>query len=94
MARPFDEASLELQSEIFNALCRYADEHNAIPNPNSFYRNILKPSGYDLTFGKFRWHWTQLLLKGKVRIDYRTGAVSIIESEIVISSPDYAAAHD
>ena len=94
MSRPIDDQSVQLQNEIFNILCDYADTQAVIPNPHALYHNILRKRGYNIKYERFRYHWTQLRLRGLVAIDPATGSVRIIGSKIVINSPDYAPPRD
>ena len=83
MARPRLSLDDTKRGEIYHEFVQYALETNTIPNPHTFYHNVLKPKGYDIEWSTFRDHWKELQLDGLIQIDQATGAVIIVEAEVV-----------
>lgn len=82
---PYDES---LTREIYDAYRQYALCIDSLPNPHAFYHSILVGQlRYALSYGGFKYHWTQLQLMGKIRVDPLTNAVSASELDLKEHSP-------
>lgn len=94
MARPkkhFDESTAQI---IYNELLRFADEKDAVPTMHAFWRYMTnKPDnryspglGYDIPFGKFRWHWNELLIRQMITTERTTGALKVRDLRIQVTT--------
>ncbi len=83
MSRPRKPLDETIRGEIYFELCRYATTHQVIPSAHSFWRNIMKPGGYNVTWSTFRDHWRDLMLDGLLSVDPGTGALRITRLQIL-----------
>ena len=88
MARPRLPISDTVRGEILAEFRKYALSSQFIPNPHSFYENIMKPAGYEMSFSTFRDHWKDLQLDGLIRVDPKTGAIAAHDLPIIDTESD------
>lgn len=82
MARPRKPRDETARGEIYDELKQYSVKNSTLPNPHSFYHNVLIPLGYNMKFSTFRDHWKELILDGLICIDPKTGGTVLSEVEV------------
>lgn len=70
--------------EIFEELLSFVDTEQAIPCEHAIWASILKPKGYDLTLGQFRYQFNMLKAEGYIQIDRKSGAVKIPKDRLIV----------
>lgn len=78
--RPFAESR---RSEIFELMCEYAIDHSTLPCKFSIYNVLIRPA-LGLSCTAYRNHFDRLVREGYVEVDWRTGAVAIVASDLTI----------
>lgn len=88
MGRKFKPLENSLRWEIYQAYLSYAsgefrdesdDNHRGptMPNPHTFWQNVLPRMGYPMAWGTFQREWDRLKHEGLILVDKRTNAIMI-----------------
>lgn len=72
-----------LRWELLQEYIRYAKSTPTIPNPHTFWKNVLPGLGYPMAWGTFQREWERLRADGLIKIDQRTGAPIIVGLRII-----------
>lgn len=69
---------------IYQELKAYALTGQVIPNEHAFYAYVFTgQKGYEMSLGKFRYHFGELIRTGLIEIDDQTRAVRLTEMVIL-----------
>lgn len=69
--------------DILSVLEKFVDTKQAIPNENALYEFVLKPLGFKMTRGEYRYYFSRLRLEGFVEVEPQTRAIKLTTRKIV-----------
>jgi hypothetical protein len=70
--------------EIYTELLKFVAQNQAIPNEHALYMYVMRPLGYGMSLGQFRYNFLRLERAGYIRVEEKTRAIQICKAQIQV----------